>query len=1048
MSTTKSEGFGALDWGLLLSTSLIWGSSFLFIRLAVTDIRPGLIVFLRLALGVATLAAFPASRRPVPWSAWPRIAAVGISWMTVPFFLFSVALQWIDSSVAGMLNGAVPLFVAIIASAVARRLPGWRQQLGLFIGLAGVVIVSLPSIAGAKATALGIALVLVATVCYGIAVNLTAPLQKQHGALPVIWRAEIVAMVLLVPMGAAGLGASSFSVTSVLALVALGALGTGIGFATFVTLVGRVGPTRASVTAYLMPLVAMVAGALVRHEPLGASAFVGTILILAGAFLVSRPDRSRQAAVSLAKAAVVLAMLAGAHRAWAQEPTGAPISAKTAAPTAAPERARVWSLPRLGKAARIVVDGSADDAAWQLVPRLPLTVYLPVYGSAPVERTDARIAYDAEALYVMIDAWEAHPGGIRASSMIRDDDAPGDFVNVLIDPFGDRKNAVAFSTTPGGQRNDWTIINDAAGANPLSPGWNAVWDLATRRDGQGWHAEFRIPFSTLRFTTHDGRVEFGLGINRLAAHVGERVIFPATEPSSGMSLWKPSNLQRVSVDGISSTRSVRLTPYAVAGREGLRAPDVVASPWASNDRVDMGGDLKMALSANLTLDVTANTDFAEAEVDDQRVNLTRYPLLFPERRQFFVEQAGTFEVKTGESDLLFHSRRVGLTAAGEPVRLLGGARLAGRVGAWDVGFFDAQMGREAGVTANNLGVLRLRRSMSDPRSWLGVMATSRIATDSSQTAIGVDGELHVAGDDYVTFAAATLAGEPGAGANEGLLPRGSLRFLAERRRNRSFFYRAGVSTIGARYAPALGYVERADAIRPLGEMGYGRVVSSAGHVLRGGVTSAFVYRNADAAFDASQVAAVLELELPTGAVGKVSVTQQDDDLLVPFAPTNETSVPVGRYAARYGRLDFTPSGGSSMVVGGTLRGGEFYDGTLYSATVSPEWRASAHLRVGADVQLDRLDFQSRDQREWSKLARLRVLAAASPRLMLTTVVQASSVARLGQVNARLRYNLSEGHDLWIVYTHLANLERDRTTPLTPATARAGLLVKYTRSYGT
>src|SRR5262245_39986188 len=188
MSTAKSEGFGALDWGLLLGTSLIWGSSFLFIRLAVTDVRPGLIVFLRLALGVATLAAFPASRRSVPWSAWPRIAAVGISWMTVPFFLFSVALQWIDSSVAGMLNGAVPLFVAIIASAVARRLPGWRQQLGLFIGLAGVVIVSLPSITGAKATTLGIALVLVATVCYGIAVNLTAPLQKQYGALPVIWR--------------------------------------------------------------------------------------------------------------------------------------------------------------------------------------------------------------------------------------------------------------------------------------------------------------------------------------------------------------------------------------------------------------------------------------------------------------------------------------------------------------------------------------------------------------------------------------------------------------------------------------------------------------------------------------------------------------------------------------------------------------------------------------------------------------------------------------------------------------------------------------------
>lgn len=1039
MSTVKSESFAPLDWGLLLLTALIWGSSFLFIRVAVADIRPGLVVFLRLALGVATLAAFPASRRKVPWSAWPRIAAVGISWMALPFYLFGVALQWIDSSVAGMLNGAVPLFVAIIATAVARRLPGWRQQLGLLVGFAGVVVVSLPSIAGARATAIGIALVLVASVCYGIAVNLTAPLQKQFGALAVIWRAEIVALVLLIPMGASGLLASAFSFTSALAVLALGALGTGVAFGTFVTLVGRVGPTRASVTAYIMPLVAMVAGALVRHESLGASAFIGMLLILTGAFLISGTEWRKPAAVTLGKAAVVVvALLVGAQRAFTQE--AAPVLAGVPS-----SRATVWQLPRL--TGRITIDGSSEDAAWQSVPRLPLAVYLPVYGRTATEQTDARVAYDADAIYVMIDAWEAHPGGVRASSMIRDDDAPGDFVNVILDPFGDRKNALCFSTTPGGQRNDWTVINDATGANPLSPGWNGVWSLATKRDERGWHAEFRIPFSTLRFTSRDGRVEFGFGLNRLASHVNERVIFPATEPSSGMALWKPSNLQRVSVVRINTPRSVRVTPYAVAGREGLHSPDPVTSPWTNSDRMDMGGDLKMALTPNLTLDLTANTDFAESEVDEQRVNLTRYPLLFPERRQFFVEQAGTFEVRTGESDLLFHSRRVGLTGNGETVRLLGGARVAGRVGLWDVGFFDAQMGKEAGLTANNLGVLRLRRALGVRGSWLGVMTTSRVASDSTQMAIGVDGELHVAGDDYVSFAGAALAGEPGVGIDKGVFPRGALRFLAERRRNRSFFYRAGVSTTGGRYAPALGYVERADAIRPIGEVGYGRVVSGAGHVLRGAVSSAFVYRNADAAFDASTVAALAEVELPTGATGKLSLIQQDDHLVVPFAPTNETSVPVGRYAARFARLDFTPATGPSAVLGAALRGGEYYDGTLYSMTLSPEWRASAHLRMSADVQLDRLDFGARDQREWSRLARLRVFAAASPRLMVTALVQASSVARLGQANARVRYNFSEGSDLWIVYGHLENLDRDHVTPLAPRTARAGLMLKYTRSYG-
>ena len=152
------------------------------------------------------------------------------------------------------------------------------------------------------------------------------------------------------------------------------------------------------------------------------------------------------------------------------------------------------------------MDGRSDDPAWQAVAPLPMTVYLPSYGAAPTERTEARIGYDADAIYVMVDAWEAHPGGVRASSMIRDDDSPGDFLNVLLDTFGDRQNAVTFSTTPGGQRNDWTISNDARDDASLSPAWNGVWDLAVRRGPDGWHAEYRIPFTTLRFTTRNGRV--------------------------------------------------------------------------------------------------------------------------------------------------------------------------------------------------------------------------------------------------------------------------------------------------------------------------------------------------------------------------------------------------------------------------------------------------------------------------------------------------------------------------------------------------------------
>jgi hypothetical protein len=736
--------------------------------------------------------------------------------------------------------------------------------------------------------------------------------------------------------------------------------------------------------------------------------------------------------MSTARALALL--FVGATPVVAQAPSGS-----------AGSRDAVWPLPRLR--GEVQVDGRSDEPAWQAVAPLPMSVYLPTYGSRPTERTDARIAYDAEAIYVMVDAWEAHPGGVRASSMIRDDDSPGDFLNVLLDTFGDRQNAVTFSTTPGGQRNDWTISNDARDDAALSPAWNGVWDLAVRRGSDGWHAEFRIPFTTLRFTAREGRAEMGFSVNRLTAHANERVTFPAIEPSAPLALWKPSRWQRVSIEDVSTLRSLRLMPYVMAGSEGTRTPDPVLSPWRRDERLELGGDLKTALSPNLTLDLTVNTDFAEVEVDDQRVNLTRFPLFYPERRGFFVERAGTFEVKTGEVDLLFNSRRVGLTPDGEPVRLLGGARLVGRVGSWDLGVFDVQTGRASSGARENLGVVRARRTLLNPRSWAGLMLTSRVTPDSGQIAAGADGELHLGGDDYVGFALVTLAGDAGTGRSDGVLPRGALRLLAERRRNRGLWYRGGVATTGARYAPALGYVERGDAIQPLAEIGYGRVVSTAGHQVRGSVVTALAYRNAAGTFEGSATSAAVEYELPGGNLWTLTVTRLEDDLLSPFTPVPGATVPAGRHTAGFVELELKPSTGPRAVVGGSACAGEYYDGRLYSLLLSPEWRASAYLRLSADLQLDRLEFPDRYQRVWSRLVRLRALASASPRLSLSAVLQANGVADLATANLRIRYSVREGHDLWVVYNHDQNLDRDRAEPRMPATARSGLLVKYTRSFG-
>src|SRR5512134_1174410 len=180
------------------------------------------------------------------------------------------------------------------------------------------------------------------------------------------------------------------------------------------------------------------------------------------------PEQRETSRRRLGQAAGLTGALLAAVPAVAQQPPSATL-------TIPADPQAVWPLPRL--TGPVQVDGRSDDPAWQEVPPLPMTQYLPTYRGVASERTVARVAYDEDALYLVIDSWEAHPGGVRASSMIRDDDSPGDFVNVLLDTFGDRQNAVNFSTTPGGQRNDWSVSNDAQNATALSPAWNGVWDL-------------------------------------------------------------------------------------------------------------------------------------------------------------------------------------------------------------------------------------------------------------------------------------------------------------------------------------------------------------------------------------------------------------------------------------------------------------------------------------------------------------------------------------------------------------------------------------------
>jgi drug/metabolite transporter (DMT)-like permease len=282
--------FATRDWLMLGGTAVMWGGSFLFMDIGLDHFAPPLIAFGRIALGAATLSLVPAAREPVPRAAWPRVALLGITWMAIPFLLLAVAQQWIDSGLAGMINATTPLFTVLMGALLIQSLPSRLQGAGLVAGFLGVVAISIPSVEGGS-NLLGVALVLCAATLYGLAFNIAAPLQAEYGPLPVTRGAMVVAAAALVPAAIIGALDSSFGWSSLLAVIALGTLGTGVAFIWFTAMIGRLGPARASVSIYIVPVVAVALGALFRDERVHVAALAGTAMVLAGAFLTSRPLR-------------------------------------------------------------------------------------------------------------------------------------------------------------------------------------------------------------------------------------------------------------------------------------------------------------------------------------------------------------------------------------------------------------------------------------------------------------------------------------------------------------------------------------------------------------------------------------------------------------------------------------------------------------------------------------------------------------------------------------------------------------------------------------
>jgi drug/metabolite transporter (DMT)-like permease len=285
-SQSEAQRISSTDWLLVAIPGIIWGASFLFIAEGLKSVHPNGVTFFRIFVGFVTLALFPAARKKIERSAWPGIALLGVLWFALPLSMFPFAEQHVSSALTGMLNAATPLFVAIVAAVIARKAPSKRVVFGLLTGLTGSVLVALPSINEGRSSALGVVLILIAAVSYGFALNLARPLQQRYGALPVIWRALAVAVILTAPLGLPEIGTAHWAPEPLLCLLTLGAFGTGIAFVLLTMATGRVGATRAAAAAFLMPPVSLVLGIVVRGEHVALLSIFGSAVCVAGAWMI------------------------------------------------------------------------------------------------------------------------------------------------------------------------------------------------------------------------------------------------------------------------------------------------------------------------------------------------------------------------------------------------------------------------------------------------------------------------------------------------------------------------------------------------------------------------------------------------------------------------------------------------------------------------------------------------------------------------------------------------------------------------------------------
>ena len=711
----------------------------------------------------------------------------------------------------------------------------------------------------------------------------------------------------------------------------------------------------------------------------------------------------------------------------------------------------------------IEIDGILDEAAWQGLKPFELTAYEPVFEGDMTEQTQIRIGYDDRFLYVAGHLFDSDPDNIRANSMYRDSYSGDDTFSIILDTFNDHENALWFLTTPNGVRLDMAISNDlqGGGGSPfgrvINTSWNTFWDVATTRDDQGWYAEMRIPFSSLGFQDQDGVVEMGMSTHRYISRKNERHVFPSIPPNWNMAFAKPSLFQRVRLEGTRSQRPVYITPYMTAGLSQQNVQTTVSSTETiyrlEDDFTGDGGiDLKYNVTSNLTMDLTVNTDFAQAEADDQQVNLTRFSLFFPEKRQFFQERAGIFEFRTqGRFDRLFHTRQIGLYE-GRTIPIIGGARLVGRIGSWDVGVINMQTAESSVLPSENFGVYRLRRQVFNPNSYVGGIFTTRLGIGGGSNYVyGLDGIIRLADREYLELKWAQTFSSQLDGLNQwDPALSGYGRFRLERRGQIGFSYIASMTWEGSDFNPGIGFVSRRDFYEPFMRATYGWFAKDSSPIrsIRPGLFAFIYFRNSDNSIESGFFRHDWDFSMKSGDMHTIEFSSTIEDLREPLSFPEDTEVPIGTYDFYTLGWQYEMRDGNLFRTNAEVEAGSFFDGWNVEVEVEPTWNVTKNLELGLAYQFNRVRFPDWDQEFFIHLARLRAQIGFSTKISLNSFIQYNTSQDAISANMRFRYNFSEGHDLWVVYNEGLNTDRDRfrDLPMLPRLDNRTVLLKYTYTF--